>query len=286
VTISEAMFSTVVAARQALTPEGLQSVRGFFTSAQDASGAFVDRASGPDLYYTVFGIEACLALEAPFDRERAAAFICDVGEADLVHHCCRIRCANRLGLLSGSGGLRERLRSRLNDLVAAALVSGGREGVKAAFLAALAYEDLDGRIPNAWAARRLIRRYARPDGSFANVAGTSGGLATATAAAVVVLRRLTGKAPEKSLAWLRSMCAASGGFRVADSVGVPDLLSTATALFALRYCGETLDSMADACEEFIAGLWQPCGGFAGHEADGVADCEYTYYALLALGCLV
>jgi len=285
VTITETMFGMVKASRQALAPEGLQSLRGFFTSAQDAGGAFVNRASAPDLYYTVFGIESCLALAAPFDRERAAAFVRNVGEVDLVHHCCRIRCANRLGLFNGSHGLKKSLRSRLNRLVAASLASGGGEGVKGAFLAALAYEDLDGRIPNSWAARRLIRRYERSDGSFANVAGARGGLVTATAAAVVVLRRLTGKSPERSVAWLRSLCMASGGFRVSESVPLPDLLSTATALFALRYCGESLDGMADACEEFIAGLWQPCGGFAGHEADGVADCEYTYYALLALGCL-
>ena len=28
------------------------------------------------------------------------------------------------------------------------------------------------------------------------------------------------------------------------------------------------------------------GGFAGTPADPVADCEYTFYALLALGCCV
>jgi len=279
------MLSTAGAARVALTSEGLDSIRGFLVSAQHGSGAFRDRASQPDLYYTVFGIESCLALDAPFDRDRAASYVSDPGALDLVHHCCRIRCAARLRLLSGSKALARKLRSRLNRLVMAAVASGSGESVKAAFLAAMAYEDLGGTVPRAKRALHLLARYEQPDGSFANVDGGAGGLTTATAAAAIVHRRLTGDRPMRSLNWLRKLYVDSGGFRVARAAPEPDLLSTATALFALHYCGESLDDIAVPCEDFIAGLWRPCGGFAGHMGDATADCEYTYYALLALGCL-
>ena len=33
-------------------------------------------------------------------------------------------------------------------------------------------------------------------------------------------------------------------------------------------------------------LWSTQGGFQGHPADDVLDCEYTYYGLLSLGDLV
>lgn len=279
------MLATVGAARSALVPDALNSVREFLSSTQHRCGGFRGRTSEPDIYYTVFGLECCLALDAPFDRDRAIAYVNGVTDLDLVHHCCCIRCARRLGLLSDAPARVKSLRSRLTKLVATSMVSGRDEGVQAAFLAALAYEDLGGVIPNRKTVLRLLARYERPDGSFANVDSAGSGLVTATAAAVVIRYRLTGARPKKSLNWLRSQYVERGGFRVGAAAPCPDLLSTATALFALHACGEPLAEIADSCEAFIADLWQPCGGFAGHMGDRVADCEYTYYGLLGLGSL-
>jgi hypothetical protein len=71
---------------------------------------------------------------------------------------------------------------------------------------------------------------------------------------------------------------------------VPDLLSTGVTLYALRRLGldpATHFSEADrtATEEFITLHWNDDGGFCGTLADPQSDCEYTFYGLLALGCL-
>jgi hypothetical protein len=60
------------------------------------------------------------------------------------------------------------------------------------------------------------------------------------------------------------------------------LLSTATALFALRCYGvEPRYSAVD----FIEGHWLDDGGFAATLLDDESDVEYLFYGLLALGTL-
>jgi hypothetical protein len=79
-----------------------------------------------------------------------------------------------------------------------------------------------------------------------------------------------------------------GGFeaiRFGESHGVPDLLSTATALRALALLGISAGAMKDKHMDYLDSLWDKQGGFRGHWADDVVDCEYTYYGLLALGTL-
>ena len=63
------------------------------------------------------------------------------------------------------------------------------------------------------------------------------------------------------------------------------MLSTATALHALSGMKASLESVKEPCLDFIDSLWTSAGAFYGHWADDVADCEYTYYGLLALGHL-
>ena len=62
------------------------------------------------------------------------------------------------------------------------------------------------------------------------------------------------------------------------------LLSTAAALNALGTIDEFPDN-SRAHYEFVESLWDDSGGFRGHLLDPVADCEYTFYGLLALGAL-
>jgi hypothetical protein len=66
---------------------------------------------------------------------------------------------------------------------------------------------------------------------------------------------------------------------------MPDLLSTATALHALSSLKVELGPWKEPCLDFIDTLWNSRGGFCGNWEDSHLDCEYTYYALLALGHL-
>jgi hypothetical protein len=76
-----------------------------------------------------------------------------------------------------------------------------------------------------------------------------------------------------------------GGFIAVKGTPKPDLLSTATALHALAAVDGPIEDLREATREFIMSLQRENGGFAGYPGDRVTDCEYTYYALLALGHL-
>ena len=82
-----------------------------------------------------------------------------------------------------------------------------------------------------------------------------------------------------------SRCSPEGGFFAVPAAPIPDLLSTATALHALRSMGASLDAVREPCLDFIQLLWTGGGSFCGSWADPTPDCEYTYYGLLALGSL-
>jgi hypothetical protein len=92
-------------------------------------------------------------------------------------------------------------------------------------------------------------------------------------------------APNGSLPWLIQRCSRQSGFAAAPLVPVPDLLSTATALHALSQFNSLPPEITDRCLDFVIGLWDESGGFVGHALDRTPDCEYTFYALLALGNL-
>ena len=46
-----------------------------------------------------------------------------------------------------------------------------------------------------------------------------------------------------------------------------------------------LEPIKEPCLDFIDSLWTNSGGFYGSWGDDLQDCEYTFYALLALGHL-
>ena len=77
-----------------------------------------------------------------------------------------------------------------------------------------------------------------------------------------------------------------GGFAATEQLGKADLLSTATALFALWSLRADLDLIRRPCLDYVESLWRDSGGFAGHIADEIEDVEYTFYALLSIGCLM
>src|SRR5437867_10339766 len=80
-------------------------IRGFLRRQQNDDGGFKDRSGRSDLYYTVFGIEALLALQADLPMERLAAFLSRFGngeQLDFVHLCCLARCRTALAGLQGN----------------------------------------------------------------------------------------------------------------------------------------------------------------------------------------
>ena len=81
--------------------------------------------------------------------------------------------------------------------------------------------------------------------------------------------------------WLRQRQDESGGFHASEQAPIPDLLSTAVALFTLRLIGaESKDA-----SQFIQAHWLDNGGFAPTLFDDYSDVEYVFYGLLALGSI-
>ena len=269
--------------------ESRDLVAGFLRARVNPDGGFQDRAGASDLYYTVFGLDALMGLQEPVPAA-TAAYVDTFADSDLdfVHLACLARAWAALKRLPEPAVI-DRVLARLETFRSAdggyATSRGASHGTAyASFLALGAYQDLGRTMPVDGIAASLHSLKAG-DGSYANHPGMASGLTTSTAAAVLVLRHLDATPDRSAGVWLLDRCHPRGGFFASPATPVPDLLSTATALHALSTLHLPLGGLREPCLDFVDSLWTNRGGFFGTWADDEADCEYTYYALLALGHL-
>lgn len=257
-------------------------VRQFLLSRLQPDGGFAGRSGPSDLYYTVFGLEGLLALQSEIPAEATASFLSRFGDGanlDFVHLTCLARCWAGVGGVAPHGVIARMSAFRRED--------GGFDAgtVYTAFLALGAYQDLRAELPAPEALLRSLDAMRAADGSYSNRPGADVGLATSTAAAVMLQRHLGGTPDPELAQWLLQCVHPQGGFRAMPAAPIPDLLSTATALHALSAMHQPLDDIRENCLDFIDTLWTNRGGFHGNWGDHELDCEYTYYGLLALGHL-
>lgn len=105
-------------------------------------------------------------------------------------------------------------------------------------------------------------------------------LTSTAACCILAMQHQTGEALDTTLiSWLKERQDETGGFRASEVSPVPDLLSTAVALFTLRLIGEQPQSAS----RFIEAHWLDMGSFAPTLLDEYSDVEYLFYGLLALG---
>ena len=125
-----------------------------------------------------------------------------------------------------------------------------------------------------------------PAGGYANEPGQAVGLTPITAGMLVLRRRLGMPPDPEAENWLRDRLRPEGGFAAAPGIPVADLMSTATAVHALRPRETGWEEGARLCRRFLKSVWERReGGFCASAFDRTADCEYTWYGLLALGSL-
>lgn len=273
--------------------ESTALVERFLLSQITPDGGFADRQGRPDLYYTVFGLESLLALQAQTPVEKVAAYLLgfDKGAGlDFVHACSLARCHGNLGCRA----ITEAQKHGLADLIESYRTGdGGYHGTRGrsagsaygGLLAWGAYNDLGLPVPQEERLGEALAALALPDGSFANEPGMREGTTTTTAAAVTLARHLSFPLPAGTGDWLLKQVHPSGGFLATPRAPLPDLLSTATALHALDGLQIPFGHLRELCLDFIDSLWSAEGGFHGHWADDHLDAEYTSYGLLALGHL-
>lgn len=267
-------------------------VAGFLHGQVNPDGGFRDRAGDSDLYYTVFGLDALIALQEEPPAERTSAYLEQFGDEsqlDFVHVACLARAWAALrrrpdpALVERVLTRVEQFRSRDGGYAASTGAATGTAYL--AFLALGAYLDLGRTLPHAEGVLSSLRGLRSADGGYGNHPDMSSGITPATAAAAIVLRHLDVRPDRDTGMWLLDRCHPRGGFYASPAAPVPDLLSTATALHALSALGMPIAGLREPCLDFVDSLWTNRGGFFGTWADDALDCEYTYYALLALGHL-
>ena len=239
-----------------LLREASSPVAEYFLSRFNDDGGATDRAGQSDLYYTVFALEGLIALQRELPP-RVRLFLESFGDGedlDLVHLCCLARCW--AALKQPAPDLAGRIEERWD-----------RDSVYHGFLVWGALQDL-GREPEPFPLR---------DGSLAQTTPT-------TAAAVTLLRQMQLPVPEDAVNWLLARAHPEGGFAATKDAPLPDLLSTATALHALSGQQVSFAHLKEKTLDFLDTLWTG-NAFCGNWADDEPDCEYTYYALLAMGHL-
>lgn len=272
--------------------ESGELVADFLRSQLNNDGGFQDRDGKSDLYYTVFGIEGLMALQADVSARKVARYLqsFDDGEdLDLVHLTCLARSWAALPE-ELQDCPRERIARRLESYRAAdggyhAQTGADRGTLYGCFLVVGALQDLGYEIKDTARILQSIASLEVSDGSYTNQHEVPLGMTPPSAAAAALLRQL-GATPHPGLGrWLLSRCHKQGGFFATEVAPVPDLLSTATALHALAGLQVDFASLVEPCLDFIDTLWTNRGGFFGSWEDDQLDCEYTYYGLLALGHL-
>ncbi|HNY28080.1 MAG TPA: prenyltransferase/squalene oxidase repeat-containing protein [Candidatus Sumerlaeota bacterium] len=164
----------------------------------------------------------------------------------------------------------------------------GEDSIYTSFIALLIGEDLGIAPENPDAIAHCVRKHRAADGGYGNRPGAAEGTTTVTSAAGVILQAFNRKpdpAAPNIQNWLHDRYHPSGGFYANPRAPLPDLLSTASALFALRLIGAEVEFARTGTLDFVEMLWAESGGFCPHAADETPDCEYVWYALLTLGCL-
>lgn len=268
-------------------------IRGFITALRTRDGGFHGRGDASDLYYTSFAIDCLLALGTTPADDGLIRYVdsFDTGDSlDFMHCTCLARCWTRLRHPLSTPPNRSRLLSRIESFRTPdggynAIVNSPNGAIHGCYLALGAYNDLGKRPPRPGRIADCIKGLRADDGGFGSTPGMHRGTTIATAG-VMLLRSSAGLAANRDLArWILARHLPVGGFAAHPEIDIPDLVSTSVALYSLTMARIPLVDIRGACLDFVESLWDERGAFNGSCYDNNVDSEYTFYGLLALGCL-
>lgn len=289
-TLSIRLFRALLDGKRRLGTDAIERMRHFLTERKSVGEAFMNKGGEPDIYYTSFGWALAYVLGLPLDRELMRRYLESLDQAsmDLVHYAAYRRC----GLIWRFFNVPEWLAGRMP------VVGNWADPVSVPHFKVIDYpnqdpdspysrfiywgcledcgQDIDSKTLNRFPAYRVA------DGGFSNSREGSVASVNATAAALMVIGQADGYRKNDDLDYLLHVQDPSGGFRADVTAPVPDLLSTATALFVLRCYGV---SPLVSPRDFIEAHWLDNGGFGATLWDEEGDVEYLFYGLLALGSL-
>lgn len=251
-----------------LDAPAVESVRDYIRQNQAPNGGFVDKAGKPDLYYTLFGHFMVDALEMKEMLPSVSEYVeKEVRENQLtgVHlHCAAILSA-RLGRHDLIRLLWDNIQDNLKEQ------SGKQPGYNAFLNLLTCYYLQD--YKGLYKIRKQIKEFE-----------SKTALPCSVLSALLVLQKSFKKPVKGLMEEILSFIVENGGFKATKAAPIPDLLSTAVALYALNYAGFDLSTIKPAAFDFIDYLYVD-GGFGSNVFDSEPDIEYTFYGLLALGAL-
>lgn len=277
-TLSIKLYKTLRKGRAQLSREAQERIAAFVQSQGTASGAFMDKSGQPDLYYTVFGWTLARVLDLPIDRKKNRAYLNSIPteSLDLIHYAAYMRLRM----------LHRRLpwgRVKVKELNAfEAVPHNDRQSPYTQFIYLSLLEDCRNAIKKREKIGSGLNAYRVATGGYRNALEGGSATTNATVAALAVRGQLDGYAVHTDVRFLYEQQQSTGGFAAAAASPVPDLLSTATALFMLSCYAMKPQYPA---RDFIEAHWLDSGGFSATLLEEKSDVEYTFYGLLALGAL-
>lgn len=250
-----------------LDPGFTAGLRDYVRNSQAQSGGFKDRAGNPDLYYTLFGWFVADALGMKQECSLVWPYVSkeiSLKEPEGVYlHCAAV--------LSAVNGQKKSFRKSYGAKLRQSTAMKDQK-LYGSFLSLISFYYL-----------RDFRGLFRIMQSLRSVTGNDT-LPCPVTAASLVLSKSFREPVDKLINVLMSYYDGKGGFRATHSTPLADLLSTAVALYALRFAGWDLREIRPDSLDFADSLFRD-GGFSGHPLDPDPDIEYTFYGLLALGSL-
>lgn len=269
-----------------LDEQGREEVLQFILNNQNEDGGFRDRGENSDLYYSLFGLLILTALEKE-DISHQENQLTPVANAlwklkqfaqkqtilknhGFIERCCLVL-------------LQTELKSNKFSRIASMLSLGRsfwkeRASINLSYSSFVLFLTLDAVLPVSslvkGPARRMMEKTAVNEYSPCS-----------EVAAKVFLNKMMQKENSKEVNLLNSFAAPAGGFKAFNHLERADMLSTAVALFALKYAGEDLRLIKPSTLDFIQSNYST-GAFLSGDGDLTEDVEYTFYGLLALGTLL
>ncbi len=283
------LLKTLQRGYDALGEQAKQLMADFIISQRSADGGFVNKQGESDLYYTAFGTLLQYIFNIKFNVEGLKNYLdhIDTEGLDLIHYAAYMRCRLLASIAERSklgATLKILSRKEIRDEQSFDVwPNNNKNSPYSRFIWLSLLEDTNNHKGNDSETIAALERYTVPNGGFSNMKGQAIASANATSAALMVMGQIDGyNKDSQGIAYLLKSQLPSGGFKAADNTHMPDLLSTATALFTLRCYGVEPRYSA---QEFIEAHWLNNGGFGATILDSSSDVEYLFYGLLALGTL-
>jgi prenyltransferase beta subunit len=279
-----------------LDEQGREEVWQFILSSQNEDGGFRDRGGSSDLYYSLFGMLMLKAMEGKPDTnaenkptEGISALNNTYAQVDtsllklkqftqkqsaiknhgFIERCCLVLLQTEL---------KSKRYSRFVSMVSLSRSFWKeRSSINLSYRSFVLFLILDAVLPVSsfvkGPAKRMMEQTLINEHSPCS-----------EVAAKVFLNKMMQKENSDEVELLHSFALPTGGFKAFLHLDRADMLSTAVALFALKYAAADLRLIKPSTLDFIQFNYST-GAFLSGDSDQTEDVEYTFYGLLALGVL-